>query len=894
MNKKLKATIAMLMCVATVGSMAACGGDNSPPRDTAYIKQANYTTMDDYKAYLKSDLETIKKAIGNSVIPEVQAAVEAAMATGETNIDAANDIPAAKEAYEAAAKNMQNAVPAANGTFDFSGLSASEKTEILGQLESYSIRNGMLGTTLFENGGYSMINPRIQLATENSIVGYGFGILAEGKITEDLPAESNSAWKRYYHITEAADPGTVNYLNSQGSDVGDFYGYIGASYYTTFMNSTKDGYEWVPELAASKPEAVGGLNANGQASKWRFEIRSGLKYNTLSTAEGRAAFNNRDVVAEDFITPFKLLLNQANQWYRGGELANRKGAAAIKGASAYYNATQNSQKGISDVDFSGVGIKVYEEGGKTYFEYELGAPVTEFYSMYYISSSLYMPVPAEFVNLVGVDDYLGFNKDKTKTPVDNSLSLGGYTLETWNSGQQVVYKKNPNYVYAATKYAVKGVHINILPAAKDDKEAVIKEFLAGKVDSCGIPDTYLAQYKNDPRTKTSMGDSCFKLNFNALDQETWVSLFGENGTYSQTSEDKYWTVNPALSNSKFRMGLSYALNRKAFADMKGVVPSADYFSSDYLSDPVNGISYNSTKEHKDAVSYLTDETDGYGYDLELARDYFRMALDELEADSLIEPGTAANPTVIDLEVVWMYPVQEESYHNHVAKYWTDAFNDESVTRGKYKLQFTFDVGEDYMYCYDKMLNGQYDIGFGSISGNSLDPLSFFNVNSTNPAISNDFTLNWAVDTNTLADVLVYKGHRWSFDALYQSTQQLTIVENGCEVSAYTYDYTYKTNADESVEVNIIIKNCAAVSQLDLSELVIFGGDTNATYTEWALDTSTYTSNYNADTDTLTITVTVPKTEIGKLPVANNKGIDVYFTYTLDGSTAEALVSVYPF
>ncbi|MBQ7913075.1 MAG: hypothetical protein IJ308_04930 [Clostridia bacterium] len=911
MNKKIKSLLALLMGVVMSTSIVACGDNNKPDNSgsnsntesntdgdvtTTFVENADYTTMDDYKAYLAADLDVVKNAIGASVSAEVAAAVDAALADGKAAIDAATDIPTAKAAYKAAAEAMQNAVPAANGTFNFSGLSAAEKTKILGQLEAYGIRNGMLGVTLFENGGYVLINDRIQLATENYISGYGFGILSEGSITADLEAENNVDWKRYYHAVEAADPGTANYLNSQGSDVGDFYSYIGASYYTTFMNSTKDGYEWVPELAVADPEPVNGLDENGQAATWRFEIRSGLKYSTNSAMTDRAAFNNREVVAEDFITPFKLLLNQANSYYRGSELANQSGAASIVGAKEYYEATKNAEKGIlSDdvVDFSGVGVKVYEEEGKTYFEYTLGAPTTAYYARYYISSSLYMPIPEEFIELVGVDNYLNFNSDKTTSPVDNSLSLGAYVLERWDSGQQVVYKKNPNYVYADTKYSIPGVHLNILPAAADDKEAVIKEFLAGKVDSCGIPDTYLAEYSNDPRAKTTTGDSCFKLNMNALDQETWISLFGENGSYSQTSADKYWTVEPALSNAHFRLGLSYALNRKAFAELKGSVGTANYFSSDYMSDPENGISYNATQEHKDAVSYLTDDTDGYGFNLELSRDYFRMALDELEADGLIVPGTTENPTVIDIEVVWMYPTNQEGYHNHVAKYWMDAFNDESVTGGKYKLQFTFDVGEDYMYCYNKMLAGQYDIGFGSISGNPLDPLNFLGVNSTNAAISGDFTLNWAVNTNTLTEALVYNGQRWSYDALYQSSQQLTIVENGCEASAYELaSVTPETKDDGSMVVTIVLENSSAVDALALDKLVIFGGGYSVAYNEWALDASMYTVNYDAEADTLTIVATLPASELAKVPVDANQGLDVYFTYTIGEAAASAYVTAY--
>ena len=67
-------------------------------------------------------------------------------------------------------------------------------------------------------------------------------------------------------------------------------------------------------------------------------------------------------------------------------------------------------------------------------------------------------------------------------------------------------------------------------------EAGIKEFLAGNTDSSGIPQTQLENYKNDPRTRKTTGDSNFKLNVNALDQETWIDMFGVDGKVAQTEE----------------------------------------------------------------------------------------------------------------------------------------------------------------------------------------------------------------------------------------------------------------------------------------------------------------------------------------------------------------------
>lgn len=890
--KKLSRLFAVLVVVlmSLTVVLAACEEPDVLPNEN-FKSEADYITLDSYKAYLVGDLTSLNGVIGK-INTTVDASVTSAFESGKTAINAATDVGTAKAAYTTAAANMVNAIPVADGIQNFSGLSTKERTKILGALEAYSIRNGMLGLSMFENGGYVMYHDRITLGTENYIVGYGFGALAEGSITADLATESNAAWKKYYHTYDSTDPGTINYLNAQDSQVSDFYGYMGASYYTNFMNETKDGYDWVPELAVSDPEPVGKLDENGQATKWRFEIRSGLKYNTNSTSADRAAFNNREVVAEDFLTPFKLLLNQSNELYRGSELANQTGAAAIKGASAYYSATKGKGKGVlSDdvVDFSQVGIKVTEDEGKWYFEYELGAPVTMFNARYYISSSLYMPVPKDFIDVVGVENYLNFSSDKKTTPVDNSLSLGAYTLEKWDSEQQVVYKKNPNYVYASTKYAIEGIHINILTGATSDKELAFKEFLAGKLDSCGIPDTYLSQYSSDTRTRTTTGDSVFKLNVNALDQEGWIKLFGENGTYSQTTKDNYWTVEPALSNAHFRSALSYALNREDLATAKGRVPSVNYFSSNYMSDAENSISYNATEEHKNAVSSLLEGTQN-GYSLELAKDYFRMALDELEADGLITPGTKKHPTVIEIEIGWFTSSYEEAYHKYIKQYWETAFNDESVTGGFYKLECNFWCGDDANACYDKILAGQYDIAFGAITGNPLDPLSFFSVNSTDPSISNNFTLNWAIDTNTLTEALIYNGTRWTFDALYNASQEASIIDHGKLVkSSELTNCESKNNEDGSITATIEI-TYHELTTVEFVGAVVFGGDSNATYKEFKLDKSACT--VKNEKGKLTITVTVPKDIVDKVPEADNQGIDISYNITVGTATSLTIKSAY--
>ena len=912
-----KKVLSLLLASAMVFSLTACGGNDEQPSDegssessqgtesTAPESNVNenwdgaYIDADDYKAYISHDLDQLVIDIQDELTADQKTQVEAAKTSGQEAIANAGTIAEVRQAYSDAFNAILACIPTADGLISYVSEGNDEMTNMLGILETYAVRNGITGISLFEDGVYQMFNPRVTLGTENYIVGYGFGTLAEGAITEDLEYESNPDWKRYYHSLSASDPGTLNVMNSQDSETSDFYSYISANFYTNFMNDTKDGYDWVPELAMEKPVAVNDDDGDGAATTWRFQVRTGaegLKYTTGSTMESRAAFNNRDVALEDYETGFKFLLTQSNQLFRGAENANNTTGGAIVGAKEFYDGTAN---GFNQELWDKVGIKTYVEDGKSYFEVEYTQEYTQFYAMYYIDlvGESARVVPQDFLDLVTPQNYLGFNLDATETPVDNSLSLGAYYLETYNQDQEVVYKKNPNYVYADTKYNIEGIHIKIFPAAKEDKLASINEFLAGHTDAAGIPMDMLDEYRNDPRTRTTTGTSVFKLNMNALSEEDWELLFGENGTVTQTPKAEYWEVEPALGNSHFVQAMQYSIDRLTFANARGSIPSVDFLSSNYMSDPENGISYAGTDAHKKAVAPLLEGTDGNGYSLELARDYFRVALSELESEGAYTPGTAENPTVIDLEIAWMYATHEEGYHNEIKSLLETAFNDPSVSDGKYQLSVNFWVGNDWMDVYNlKMQVGQFDLGFGSISGGTLTPLKHMNILSSNQVISGGFTLNWGTNTNDPdAYPIVYRGERYSYDAFYQAANAQAIVAGGVneDVVSYSYEPLVK-NEDGSytgaMEMKAALPNLTTVTPTAVVccnyERYNYG---DGEYDEASVDFEVEDKGNGVTRITFTVPAELAEDYATGSGTSENPsgltGFDFYYDYVLDGVDA---------
>ncbi len=687
----------------------------------------------------------------------------------------------------------------AGGVATYTTASYDEKATILGKLEKYAVENFLTGITLFEDGGTVMYNPRVKKGTENYISGYGFGILGEGSITEPLAAETVDAWKLYYHSASASDPKKVNYLNDKGSEVSDFYSYVASSYYGTKMNATKDGYDWYPVLAKGEPVAIN-ADEYGYSNTWQIKVKTGkdgLKFATASTKY--AEYNGKEVTIADYIFPFQVLLTQSVGYVRGSELAADT-TSGFDGGKKYYSQTETvslfDDNGNLNPDMTKlfdelVGIKAIDEET---LQFTLLKSVSPFYAKYYLSSNLYSPINSSFFYKVGSESYGMFKQSDNTTPVDNILSLSPYTLEYWEQDKLVCYKRNPEWVEfkdsdstISSRYSIEGVHIDIITAAKSDSEAVFNEFIAGKLDAASIPQSQLSKYKNDSRTTKTKGSSNFKLNVNSCTKERWEELFGEDGVITTTKKSDYWDVKPWMSNTNFLRGLSASIDRETFADNRGVIASNDYLSAAYLINPEEGISYNSTQAHKDAVKGFFPETNGYNYGA--ATTYFSLAVEELVEEGQLELGTKSNPTNISIVIEWMNPSDTENYGAELATYFEKAFNDDAVCGGAVKLTVVnHDGTSDYTDVYYKhLMVGQFDLGFGAISGNTLDPINFFEVLKSDN--SSGFTLNWGADTNDVSDTIGYDGQFWSFDALWTAANTGGVFEDGVEVAALSSEVT---------------------------------------------------------------------------------------------------------
>ena len=287
-----------------------------------------------------------------------------------------------------------------------------------------------------------------------------------------------------------------------------------------------------------------------------------------------------------------------------------------------------------------------------------------------------------------------------------------------------------------------------------------------------------------------------------------------------------------------------------------------------MADPLNGISYNNTEAHKAAIAELIEGTDGYGYSIELARASFKKA-----ADALLASGAYKEGDVIQLEITWQAVNNVTMYHGAIKNYWETAFNHESVCGNKLTLEVVDYVPAVWSDAYyKKMMLGQYDIGFGGVSGNTLNPLNFFEVLKSDN--SSGFTLNWGPNTNEVSQDLIWEDQAWSFDALWQAAETGGYFKDGVYQNSHAAELTGSTkNADGTATFTFKGNIVAAEGiKVEITDAVIFSYFGEGTYDE---DSCEFV--YDAATDTITVTVSAELyTKYAGAIAGYPFGIDIYY------------------
>lgn len=668
----------------------------------------------------------------------------------------------------------------AQGLKNFTASSGEERAEILYQLEKYTIDNFLGGIPMYDDASSVLYSQRLEIPSDVYIPNYGFGV-SEGTILGPMTAEQEptEAWRSYYHTWTSNDPGLINYWDGQDSVTSNLWGLITSSYYGTEFNDDKTGYRWYNSLAKELPIALN-ADENGMATKWRVKVKTTadtpeLVYHTLSedkVVKGSKAFNGRAVVLEDYLTPFKTMIN--HELFRATDLGSE--TSGFVGVKDYLKANPTTR------DWKTVGIQLNEAEGS--IDFEFNTKKTQFYAMYNLSSGLFSPIPQAFIELLD-----GLKLDDENLPgaqrygkqglgSEGLLSLGMYTLESWIPDQAIVFKKNPVYFekdrahFEGYKYAI----------IKGGQEVAYQEYKTGKLDSVGVPSKYLKEEMDNPERRNTLGNTVWKLQVNSTDKARWLELFGPNGSvYPHAKEEDYWELKPVLSNHNFLEGMYYAIDRAELAEQNGANPAQAFLSDSYMVDPEGGLGWRASEEGKRVIADRIPEK--FGFSKSLAGSYFKAAMEELVAEKKYVRGTAEKPTEITLKLIYQTQTQVDTEGVTLKGYLEKTFNE--AVEG-FKLTIDAYATADWMDAYNGPMRGEFDLSFGSISGNPLDPIAFMDtVCSDNRS---GFTLSWGPDTNVVhpTQPLEFQGELYSYDALLAAAISGAAVKDGVEVPNITF------------------------------------------------------------------------------------------------------------
>lgn len=701
-------------------------------------------------------------------------------------------------------------VPLAEGVYNFQGADPTQKAELVAKMEQYAVDHHLAGIPLYDDAGYEMYSPRITLGSNTYIPNYGFGLLdgslnTTGNMYNGSTAQANGlAYPDYFHSYNNLDSGTFNYWDSDGEDVSGRYGMVATSLFSVKMNDTNDGYVWRGELSKTDRPIMLDENGNeveyheGDTSRfWRVKVftsedestpagqgrhfRYAMSENATQTVPGSdqtfyEKYNNRGIQLEDYLTPYKAILD--NGFRRAGEMVTE--ANGFYGASTYLYSAQK--------DWSEVGIQINEEEGS--IDYTFITPQTQFYAMYNVSSSLYSPVPQEFLtDIGGASKYglIGGTTDPAKN-VSNVISTGMFVLDLWEQGVETVYSRNELY-NRPTENHLKGYTERVYTGERYD-EQVFQDFLAGKLDNATVPSARTSEYANNPRSFRTLGQTTLKINLNSTTEEQWEYFFGVNGTASQSTSIKdYWDVKPIMSNSNFLDGVFFAMNRQELAGAMGRNPALGYLGNAYMIDPEKEVSYRGSDAGKAVLQPFIDAAGNeYGYNASLAESLFEAALKELVAEGAYE-AHAPGGTTIEIMYYWRYQRTIDQIGNYIEGYIEGPFNRAAEELG---YDITIDIinevaGSTYNACYDRMKTGRFDFAEGAITGKVLNPTDFMSIVSSTTALNAGFSTNWGPRTDIVEpdNYIEYQDVAFSFDAFYTAANGAAIVVDGLNTAPVT-------------------------------------------------------------------------------------------------------------
>ena len=528
--KKFNKFLSLMLVLAMMLSLAACGGKTETPAATeapaaAETEAAAVTYVDPY-ADLREDYDALSEAIYLDVLGEFYEAFEAAKAAE----------------------------------------SISERYALMAVAEAKLMESAIMLPLTSKGGNYAISRMAPNTASTtlwgNDQSRYHNVVVTTEPITAAHRDELKAMWAELKG-TGTWEDSCKQYLIDNGYTLKDTYAPGGVysgdpqtwDYLATYraadseaICNTLDGLVEYDSENVMQPALATEWSVSEDGLTYTFKIREGVKW---VDSQGREV---AEVTADDWVAGMQHLLDACG----GLEYLAGSGYANIAGVDEYLS---------GDItDFAEVGVKAVDDYT---LEYTLTEPTSYFLTI--LGYNPFSPMSRSYYESKGGKfggdfDSAAADYAYGKTP-DDIAYCGPYLVSNYTSENTIVFSANPTY------WNAENINIKTLTWLYNDGEDALKAYndtISGVLDGAGLNASALEAAKADGYFDTivypSATDATSYVAFYNLNR-TATSNFNDGSAASSKTEEQMLRSGAAMLNEHFRRAISFATDRGTYNAM---------------------------------------------------------------------------------------------------------------------------------------------------------------------------------------------------------------------------------------------------------------------------------------------------------------------------------------
>lgn len=396
-------------------------------------------------------------------------------------------------------------------------------------------------------------------------------LLAVVLVLGSVSLASAEAGEKVYRTYMSSDCPILNGHDSVESSLQTPHDYCSSPLFRRVPTPDGKGFEYIGDLAAELPIKIDDFT-------WQIKIRE------------NATWHNGDPInADTFMYSFKMQLDPI--------LVNQMANFLADYSITIVNATAYQQQGnAGTVSWDDVGIKKIDD-----YTIEIK---TE-------KANAQVDVCSHFTDRSCFPVYeplyeAGMNAERTETTYGTTLDMwmgcGPYKFDSWIVDSIQVYTKNPDH-WLADLFNYDRVEVRIIP----EMNARVELWEQGLLDDLSPDSNTIDTYIDDPRMVNYPTTAVFHIDINCKNPN-----------------------NPLSGSVNYRKALYHAMNREVIArDLFGYMqPSGVYVNGQAGILSAEKLTYRES-EYGKAVEAMVEEWGPYGYNPELALEYFNKACEEM-------------------------------------------------------------------------------------------------------------------------------------------------------------------------------------------------------------------------------------------------------------------------